>query len=260
MPSPRNLGGCAGALQSSVFSTLSAASRHFRRGRPAICANSAGPARSIPRRAAMPAVTPACIRRAAAKQGRPGDQMKEPVLATAANAVDHAVERRVLLVDWIVRIRQIFLRGHLVSTRLAVPHRRLRKHFLVRVHRRSRGWISQASRLRNRRRTVDKGQQGYRCDQLSHNGSPSWDPPTAIMVRGSSIAKLRRASHFVQMLERAGRKGVLSAPQWRIWPSRLYEGTAYHSRKMDWTLRPTRRHTAAWVSSFHPGDASTVVA
>jgi hypothetical protein len=27
--------------------------------------------------------------------------MKEPVLATAANAVDHAVERRVLLVDWI---------------------------------------------------------------------------------------------------------------------------------------------------------------
>ena len=69
------------------------------------------------------------------------------------------VERRVLLVDWIVRIHQIFLRGHLVSTRLAVPRRRLRKHLLVRVHRRRCGWISRASRLRNRRRTVDKGQQ-----------------------------------------------------------------------------------------------------
>jgi len=71
--------------------------------------------------------------------------MKEPVLATAADSVDHAVERRVLLVDWIVRIHQIFLRGHLVSTRLAVPNRCLRKHLLVRVHRRSCGWISRAS-------------------------------------------------------------------------------------------------------------------
>ena len=85
--------------------------------------------------------------------------MKEPVLATAANAFDHAVERRVLLVDWIVRMSQIFLRGHLVSTRLAVPNRCLRKHLLVRVQRRSCGWISRASRLRIRRRTVDKGQQ-----------------------------------------------------------------------------------------------------
>src|ERR1700730_15493851 len=40
------------------------------------------------------------------------------------------------------------------------------KHLLVRVHRRRCGWISRASRLRNRRRTVDKGQQGYRRDQL----------------------------------------------------------------------------------------------
>src|SRR5258705_4098789 len=102
--------------------------------------------------------------------------MKEPVLATAANAVDHAVERRFLLVDWIVRIHQIFLRRRLVSTRLAVPHRCLRKHLLTRVHRRRCGWISRASRLRNRRRTVDKGQQRYRRDQLSHNGSPSWAP------------------------------------------------------------------------------------
>src|ERR1700716_2952946 len=102
--------------------------------------------------------------------------MGEPVLATAANAVDHAVERRVLLVDWIVRIHQIFLRGHLVNTRLAVPHGGLRKHLLVRVLRRRCGWISRASRLRNRRRTVDKDQQHYRRDQLSHNGSPNCDP------------------------------------------------------------------------------------
>src|SRR3984893_10285731 len=140
-------------------------------------------------------------------RGRRGDQMKEPVLATAANAVDHAVERRVLVVDWIVRIHQFFLRGHLVSTRLAVPTGASGKHLLVRVHRRRCGWISRASRLRNRRRTVDKGPPGYRRDQLSHNASPSWDPPSAIMVRGSSIAKLRQASHFVQLLQRAGRKG-----------------------------------------------------
>jgi hypothetical protein len=65
MPSPGNLGGCAGALQSSVFSTLrslnvttvvtrrSAASRYFKRGRSAICANSLlGPpdrSRGVPR-------------------------------------------------------------------------------------------------------------------------------------------------------------------------------------------------------------------
>src|ERR1700730_6106363 len=73
-------------------------------------------------------------------------------LATAANAVDHAVERRVLPVDWIVRIHQAFLRGHLISTRLAVPHRCLRQQLLFRVHRRSCGWISRASRLRNRHR------------------------------------------------------------------------------------------------------------
>jgi hypothetical protein len=57
----------------------------------------------------------------------------------------------------------------LVSTRLAVPNRCLRKHLLVRVQRRSCGWISRASRLRIRRRTVDKGQQRYRRDQLSRD-------------------------------------------------------------------------------------------
>src|SRR5882672_9622805 len=41
-------------------------------------------------------------------------------LATAANAVDHAVERRVLLVDRIVWIHQAFLRGHLIGARLSV--------------------------------------------------------------------------------------------------------------------------------------------
>src|SRR6267378_8431693 len=35
-------------------------------------------------------------------------------LATTANAVDHAVERRVLLVDRIVWIHQVLLRGHLI--------------------------------------------------------------------------------------------------------------------------------------------------
>jgi len=43
-------------------------------------------------------------------------------LATAANAFDHAVKRRVLAIDWIVRItHQVLLRGHLIRARLAVP-------------------------------------------------------------------------------------------------------------------------------------------
>jgi len=37
--------------------------------------------------------------------------------ATAAN-VERAVERRVLLVDWIVRIRQVFFRWRLTDARL----------------------------------------------------------------------------------------------------------------------------------------------
>jgi small-conductance mechanosensitive channel len=43
--------------------------------------------------------------------------------ATAANAVDHTVERRVLLVEWIVWIHRVFLRGHLIGARLAVADR-----------------------------------------------------------------------------------------------------------------------------------------
>src|SRR4030081_3466986 len=47
-------------------------------------------------------------------------------LATAANAVDHPVERRVLLVDWILRIHQVLFRGHLVGARLALADRCIR--------------------------------------------------------------------------------------------------------------------------------------
>jgi hypothetical protein len=40
---------------------------------------------------------------------------------------------------------------------------------------------------------------------------------------GSSIAKLRQASHFVQMPNARGARGCFSAPLWRIWPCGLYE-------------------------------------
>ena len=57
-------------------------------------------------------------------------------LATAANAFDHAVERRVLAIDWIVRItHQVLLRGHLIRARLAVPDRRLWQQLPDRVRR-----------------------------------------------------------------------------------------------------------------------------
>jgi hypothetical protein len=57
-------------------------------------------------------------------------------LATAANAFDHAVKRRVLAIDWIVRItHQVLLRGHLIRARLAVPDRRLRQQLPDRVRR-----------------------------------------------------------------------------------------------------------------------------
>jgi hypothetical protein len=41
--------------------------------------------------------------------------------ATVTNAIDHAIERRVLLIDWIVRIHQVSLRWHLNGARLAMP-------------------------------------------------------------------------------------------------------------------------------------------
>jgi hypothetical protein len=123
-------------------------------------------------------------------------------LATAANAVDHAVERRVLAIDWIVRIHQVFLRGHLIGVRLAVADRcSIRKQLLARVRRWRCGWTSRASRLRNRHRSVDQGQQRYRRDQLSHDGSPELGPLT-INGNGKLYHKVRQASHFVQMLKR----------------------------------------------------------
>jgi hypothetical protein len=55
-----------------------------------------------------------------------------PGVATAANAFDHSVKRRVLAIDWIVRItRQVLLRGHLIGPRLAVADRCLRQQLLV---------------------------------------------------------------------------------------------------------------------------------
>jgi hypothetical protein len=47
--------------------------------------------------------------------------------ATAANSFGHAVERRVLPIDWIVRIiHQVFFRGRLIGARLraGVPQAR----------------------------------------------------------------------------------------------------------------------------------------
>src|SRR6266478_7260397 len=106
--------------------------------------------------------------------------------ATAANAFNHAVKRRVLAIDWIVRItHQVLLRGHLIGPRLAVADRCLRQQLLVRVRRwRWCGWISRTNRLRNRRRSVDQGQQRYRRDQLSHDGSPELGPFSGFMVAG----------------------------------------------------------------------------
>src|SRR6266851_4815974 len=104
-------------------------------------------------------------------------EVKGQYLATAANAVDHAVERCVLAIDWIVRIHQVFLRWHLIGARLAVADRcGIRQQLLARVHRWRCGWISRTNRLRNRYRSVDQGQQRYCCDQLSHHGSPNLAP------------------------------------------------------------------------------------
>src|SRR5258705_779187 len=123
-------------------------------------------------------------------------------LATAANAFDHAVQRRVLAIDWIVRIsHQVFLRGHLISTRLAVADRCLRQQLLVRVRRwRWCGWISRTNRLRNRRRSVDQGQQRYRRDQLSHDGSPE-GAPFRIHGCGETRPQGAQTSRFVQMFQ-----------------------------------------------------------
>ena len=127
--------------------------------------------------------------------------MRGRYLATAANAVDHTVERGVLLVDWIVRIHRVFLRGHLIGARLAVADRcGIRQQLLARVRRWRCGSISRTSRLRNRHRSVDQGQQHYRRDHLSHDGSPELGPPHD-HGNGKPDHKVRQASRFVQMLK-----------------------------------------------------------
>src|ERR1700730_17066369 len=127
-------------------------------------------------------------------------------LATAANAFDHAVERRVLAIDWIVRItRQVFLRGHLIGPRLAVADRRLRQQLLVRVRRwRWCGWISRTSRLRNRHRSVDQGQQRYRRDQLSHDGLSRVGAPLTIHGSGKLDHKGPKPHVSFRCSKRAG--------------------------------------------------------
>src|SRR6266850_3588310 len=103
-------------------------------------------------------------------------------LATAANAVDHAVERRVLLVDRIVWIHQVLLRGHLIGARLSMADRcGIRQQLLARVRRWRCGSISRTSRLSNRHGSIDQGQQRYRRDQLSHDGSPGLGAPSRSM-------------------------------------------------------------------------------
>jgi len=121
------------------------------------------------------------------------------LLATAANALGHAVKRRVLSVDWIVRIsHQVRLRGHLIGLRLAVADRCVaREQLLPRIRRSMCGWVSRTSRLRNRHGSVDQGQQRYRRDQLSHIGSPKLGPPHDY-GNGKLDHKVRHASRFVQ--------------------------------------------------------------
>jgi hypothetical protein len=139
-------------------------------------------------------------RRAASGRG----EVRAASLATAANALGHAVELRVLSVDWIVWIiHQVFLRGHLIGARLAMAGRRItRKQLLPRVRRSmcSRSmciWVSRTSRLRNRHGSVDQGQQRYRRDQLSHVRFPR-SAPIHDDGNGKLDHKVRQASRFVQ--------------------------------------------------------------
>jgi hypothetical protein len=77
----------------------------------------------------------------------------------------------------------------LIGARLAVADRCVtREQLLPRVRRSMCGWVSRASRLRNRHGSVDQSQQRYRRDQLSHVGFPELAPLT-MMVTGSSITR-----------------------------------------------------------------------
>src|ERR1700738_4295576 len=78
------------------------------------------------------------------------EEVRGRYLATAANAVDHPVESRVLLVDRIVRIHKVFLREHLSGARLAVADRcGIRQQLPARVRRWRYGRIWRTSGLRN---------------------------------------------------------------------------------------------------------------
>jgi hypothetical protein len=67
--------------------------------------------------------------------------------ATAAN-IERAVERCVLLINWIVRIRQVFLRWHLIGARLGIPPRGLYQRLPLYVHRRKCDRISRTTQRR----------------------------------------------------------------------------------------------------------------
>ena len=65
-----------------------------------------------------------------------GQLTEEAASATAANAFDHSVKRRVLAIDWIVRVtHQFLLRGTLIAPQLAVAERCLWRQLLVRFRR-----------------------------------------------------------------------------------------------------------------------------
>jgi hypothetical protein len=180
------------------------------------CCNLVTPSRSCSglsaqcRRAAYPRLRTRWRRSAGRSQtadsGLTGGLPWGQYLATAANAFDHSVKRRVLAIDWIVRItRQVLLRRHLIGPRLAVADRCLRQQLLVRVRRwRWCGWISRTSRLRNRHRSVDQGQQRYRRDQLSHDGSHELGAPLTIYGRGRLDHKVPKPHVSFRWAKHAG--------------------------------------------------------
>jgi hypothetical protein len=84
-----------------------------------------------------------------------------------------------------------------VPDRCAIQHQ-----LVVRVRRWRCGWIWRTSRLRNRHRSADQGQQRYRRDQPSHDGPPDLGPLHDNNDNGKLDHKVRQASRFVQMLKR----------------------------------------------------------
>ena len=63
----------------------------------------------------------------------------------------------------------------------------------------------------NRHRSVDQGQQHYRRDHLSHDGSPELGPPHD-HGNGKPDHKVRQASRFVQMLKASLRLAFSRCP------------------------------------------------